>query len=136
VDTTRTQLNQLAPDSGYPTAPAENEDLVVRDDEMMPIGQDAEDLVSQLEENGRIAVEPTHQAAAPLTSNGFQTGSALTHVATTWTRQEDSLRTKCFTISSHLKYTVQSHDAHEQQVMSQLGTQGQSIALNPDILNI
>jgi hypothetical protein len=118
---TGVQLNQLAAAGG-----GGGQDLVVYQDDLGAVGHDAHLLFEGLSEKADIAgagadkegAGSSAQAAASLTSHGFEMGAALKSTVEIWTSQVDSVRQACAHISDHLDFTKKRHTADDAKIGS------------------
>ena len=102
----RRQLNGAPTRDPHPT-PSDG-DLVVYDDELGKIGHSAFLLHKNLQADGKHAQTATKAAGTSLTSDGFETGKALTAASKAWGKQIGTLLDACAHISNHLDYTKAS----------------------------
>lgn len=118
--TTHMQLNQLPADGG---SKGGSKDLVVHQDDLGAVGNEAFSLHGRLQKKADIAGAGANkdgsgssaQAAKALTTHNFTMGSALSTTVTTWTSQVKTVLQMCAHISNHLDYSKKRHaedDAH------------------------
>ncbi len=95
-------------------------DLHVNSDELGPIGHDAYGLYNQLRTDGRHARDNSKTAAAHLTNEGLDTGSALNQVVHMWENQVNTLLQACALISDHLDYSIAAHANDDKKIASSM----------------
>ncbi|MFE2289779.1 hypothetical protein [Streptomyces sp. NPDC059452] len=114
----RMQLNQ-APMRDPHRSPT-GADLVAYDDELGKIGHFAYLLHNNLKADGAHARTTTGAAGTSLTSDGFETGKALSSAGTAWSKQVGTLLAACAHISNHLDYTIASKKKDDEWVVAKL----------------
>ncbi|MFJ4966571.1 hypothetical protein EES43_11955 [Streptomyces sp. ADI96-02] len=104
------QLNGLPPED-RPNAGGPQGDLRVDQQDLAAIGDKAFTLYNRLWKEARVV--STDTTASDLTSQGFELGGALAHVATRWDRQLASVMDACALISNHMDFTKNAHQGDE-----------------------
>ncbi|NGO72642.1 hypothetical protein [Streptomyces boncukensis] len=118
---TRMQLNQT-PDGNYRPGRAPGGDLVVHDNELGAIGNEAYGLYQHLRTQGDEARPATFAAATAMTSSSLSLGSALYQVHDNWSTQLGSLKEACAHISNHLDYSQKRHKEDEARIATGMHT--------------
>ncbi|CAM5235038.1 hypothetical protein SALBM311S_09559 [Streptomyces alboniger] len=106
---TRMQLNQVDPG----TLVNDQGDLKVSQHDLAKVGNAAFDLHQQFEHFSDHARAKSIAAGDGLKAEGFEIGSALTHVAEHWVDQVRTLLDATAHISNHLDYTKGAHAGDE-----------------------
>ncbi|MFE6103322.1 hypothetical protein [Streptomyces laurentii] len=108
---TQMRLNGLPPEdrpnAGSPTGGF----LKVDQQDLAAIGDEAFKLYNRLWTEARVT--STDTAGTNLTSQGFDLGSALSHVSLRWDKQLASLMDACALISNHMEFTEKTHQGDE-----------------------
>ncbi|MFE9626878.1 hypothetical protein [Streptomyces sp. NPDC006527] len=118
---TRMQIDQLPAEGG---AGGGERDLVVNQDDLGAVGHDAYSLYESLRAGTDIAgagmnkdgAGSTMQAAASLTSHGFEMGGALKLTVEIWTSQADTVLQACAHISNHLDFSKKLHSRDDAEI--------------------
>ncbi|MFF8742447.1 MULTISPECIES: hypothetical protein [Streptomyces] len=114
----RMQLNQV-PTYDPDTSPT-GADFIVHDDELGRIGHFAFVLHNNLKADGTHARTTSRAAGTSLTSDGFETGKALTSAARVWGKQVGALLDACAHISNHLDYSQASKKKDDEWIAAQV----------------
>ncbi|MEU2183433.1 hypothetical protein [Streptomyces thermolilacinus] len=109
----RMRLNGLPPED-LPNAGGPTGVLSVRQADLAAIGDEAFKLYDRMWREARVA--STEGTGANLSSQGFALGGALTHVATRWDKQLNSLMDACALISNHMDFTDKAHQGDEYHI--------------------
>ena len=97
-------------------------DLTVNDTALSDVRDEASKLNTRLWKEGRVAVPTSETAAGNLTSQGFDLGGALQHVADRWDVQLKSLMDACGHIANHMDFTKYVHQGDDQYVRSKVSS--------------
>ncbi|MFD6530523.1 hypothetical protein [Streptomyces sp. NPDC060184] len=111
---TAMQIDHIPADGG--SGGGGDGDLVVNDDELGAIGNEAFGLRNRLTKEGNIARDSTADAATALTSGNFTSGAAVLKVHDSWQTHLKTLLDSCAQISNHLDYTKAQHAKDEVKV--------------------
>lgn len=120
ADSTGMRLNEAGGGSYGSYAP----DLVVRDDELGKIGNQAASLFRQIQKKADEAREETSTAANDLTGQDLAMGAALLAVHDAWNTQTGTVKEACAHISNHLDYTGKLHDRDEDKIRTSMRDAG------------
>ncbi|MFJ8753383.1 hypothetical protein ACIREO_29230 [Streptomyces sp. NPDC102441] len=91
-------------------------DLVVNQDDLGAVGNDAYGVRVRLSKDGDHARPSTFDAAIALTNGNFTSGSALLKVHDRWNTHMRTLLDSCAHISNHLDYTKSVHSKDDVQI--------------------
>lgn len=97
-------------------------DLAVNQTDLSDVRDEASKLNTRLWKEARVAVPTSETAAGNLTTQGFELGSALRHVASKWDIQLKSLLDACGHIANHMDFTKYVHDGDDQYVRSRVSS--------------
>ncbi|MFF9321159.1 hypothetical protein ACF1BP_25060 [Streptomyces sp. NPDC014735] len=95
-------------------------DLVVNQDNLGAIGNEAYGLHTRLSKDGDHARPSTFEASLALTNGNFSSGSALLKVHDQWNTQLRTLLNACAQISNHLDYSKAAHTKDDVQIAGDL----------------
>ncbi|MEU8544594.1 hypothetical protein AB0C52_32135 [Streptomyces sp. NPDC048717] len=110
-ESARMQLNGLPPEDRPNAGSASGGFLKVTQQDLAAIGDEAFKLYNRLWTEARVT--STDSAGSSLTGQGFDLGSALSHVSTRWDKQLGSLMDACALISNHMDFTEKAHQGDE-----------------------
>ncbi|MET7617386.1 hypothetical protein [Streptomyces sp. NPDC005408] len=121
------RLNAAAPDPGGSGSGA-NADLVVHQDDLGKVGNEAFKVHGELQKQADIAgagmskggVGSTAQAAAELQGRNFSAGDELYTTLEVWTSQVKTVLQMCAHISNHLDYSKKWHAEDEAEIAASL----------------
>ncbi|WP_030544002.1 hypothetical protein [Streptomyces albus] len=122
----RTRLNRLPEEGGAGGSAAE--DLVVRQDDLGQVGNDAFKLHGDLQRAGDIVgagmdeegTGTTMRAARQLKKHRFAAGAALSTTVETWDSQLKTLLQACAHISNHLDFSRKRHTEDEAAIAASM----------------
>ncbi|MEV8229407.1 hypothetical protein AB0P41_25715 [Streptomyces sp. NPDC079167] len=97
-------------------------DLAVNQTDLSGVRDEASKLNSRLWKEARVAVPTSETAAGNLTTQGFELGGALRHVAGKWDVQLKSLLDACGHIANHMDFTKYVHGGDDQYVRSRVSS--------------
>ncbi|MFD5796532.1 hypothetical protein ACFWIO_23990 [Streptomyces diastatochromogenes] len=117
---THMQLNQLPVDPGGSANP--QGDLRVNQTDLAAVGNAAYELHQAFQHDSDLARMNSLKAADGLSSEGFEIGSALDHVAQHWVDQVQTLLDATAHISNHLDYTKGAHAGDEVYIAGTLSS--------------
>ncbi|MET7370549.1 hypothetical protein ABZS61_32755 [Streptomyces sp. NPDC005566] len=115
---TQMQLNKAGPGGGG----GNKGDLAVNQTDLSGVRDEASKLNTRLHKEARVAVPTSETAAGNLTTQGFELGGALQHVADRWDTQLKSLMDACGHISNHMDFTKYVHQGDDQYVRSSVSS--------------
>ncbi|MFE7752935.1 hypothetical protein [Streptomyces sp. NPDC057428] len=115
---TQMQLNKAEPGGSG----GKKGDLAVNQTDLSGVRDEASKLNTRLWKEARVAVPTSETAAGNLTSQGFELGGALQHVADRWDKQLKSLMDACGHISAHMDFTKYVHRSDDQYVRSNVSS--------------
>ncbi|MEV5975065.1 hypothetical protein [Streptomyces sp. NPDC051921] len=95
-------------------------DLAVKDDDLGPIGADANVLYEGVKRDAETVRVSNYEAAAALTAAQFTCGAQLMQVHERWYTQVGTLRDACAQISNHLDYSVAAHAKDDAEIRGEL----------------
>ncbi|MDB1087816.1 hypothetical protein PJ985_09595 [Streptomyces sp. ACA25] len=125
-DRARTSLNSQMHDGG-----SVSEGLLIRSDEVGPIGGDAFTIHGILDTHVRGDDSETHLAAIHFRKDIFDTGRALHTLREMWPAQLATLEQSSGKISNHLNYSVESHRANEEWIALDMRNSGSEQPASP-----
>ncbi|MFI2779101.1 hypothetical protein [Streptomyces sp. ALB3] len=111
------QLNEAGPGGS-----GKKGDLAVNDTDLSGVRDEASKLNNRLWKEARVAVPTSETAAGDLTTQGFELGGALQHVAGRWDTQLKSLLDACGHIANHMDFTKYVHQGDDQYVRSRVSS--------------
>ncbi|MEV6396449.1 hypothetical protein AB0M39_16985 [Streptomyces sp. NPDC051907] len=114
---TSTRLNQV-PAEGGGGGSGGTADYKVTSQELKSVGNEAQDLYHGFEGTAFHAGAETDTASTSLTTDGFETGSALWAAWDKWRTQSETLLSACAHIHNHLEDTSLSHADHEEVLVT------------------
>ncbi|WP_424921260.1 hypothetical protein [Streptomyces sp. wa1] len=124
---TQMSLNTAGPESGSAASGA-NSDLVVHQDDLGAVGNEAFRVHGELQKRADIAgagidkagAGTTARAAAELQGRNFSSGGELYTTLEVWTSHVKTVLQMCAHISNHLDYSKKAHANDEVQIAASL----------------